>query len=93
MDVTPVATVSKRSRVKGAPKAAATTKPARKAPTTARKNAPATQTLAAPALAPDLTAAIAQAAFFLAAQRNFAPGRELDDWLEAERRIRAAHAG
>lgn len=27
-------------------------------------------------------------AYFLAAERNFEPGRELDDWLEAERRTR-----
>jgi hypothetical protein len=26
-------------------------------------------------------------AYFIAAERNFAPGRELDDWLEAERRV------
>ena len=43
------------------------------------------------ALHPDpaeLTGMIATAAYFLAAERNFAPGRELDDWLEAERRVR-----
>ena len=32
--------------------------------------------------------AVAVAAYFLAAERNFEPGRELDDWLEAERRTR-----
>lgn len=31
---------------------------------------------------------IATAAYFLAAKRNFAPGHELDDWLEAERLVR-----
>lgn len=31
---------------------------------------------------------IATAAYFIAAERGFGPGRELDDWLEAERRIR-----
>jgi len=36
---------------------------------------------------PELTGMIATAAYFIAAQRNFAPGRELDDWLEAERHI------
>lgn len=36
---------------------------------------------------PELQAAIAQTAYFIAAERNFAPGRELDDWLEAERRM------
>lgn len=30
---------------------------------------------------------IAQAAYFLAEQRGFAPNRELDDWLAAERSL------
>jgi len=34
--------------------------------------------------------AIAQAAYYRAQARGFAPGRALDDWLEAEREI-AAH--
>ena len=32
---------------------------------------------------------IATAAYFLAQERGFTPGHELDDWLEAERRIGA----
>ena len=36
---------------------------------------------------------IATAAYFLAAARNFTPGHELDDWLEAERNIRAQPYG
>lgn len=32
---------------------------------------------------------IAMAAYYLAAERHFSPGHELDDWLEAERRIQA----
>jgi Protein of unknown function (DUF2934) len=35
---------------------------------------------------------IAVAAYFLAAQRNFAPGRELDDWLAAEQMVLNRHA-
>ncbi len=38
---------------------------------------------------PGLQGMIATAAYFLAAQRNFEPGRELEDWLEAERRVRS----
>jgi Protein of unknown function (DUF2934) len=38
----------------------------------------------------DLQHEIAVAAYFLAAQRNFAPGFELDDWLQAERQVREA---
>lgn len=30
---------------------------------------------------------IAEAAYFRALERNFAPGMEIDDWLEAEREI------
>jgi hypothetical protein len=33
---------------------------------------------------------IATTAYFLAAARNFEPGHELQDWLEAERRVRSA---
>jgi len=39
--------------------------------------------------ADELRGMIETAAYYLAAERNFSPGRELDDWLEAERRIRA----
>jgi hypothetical protein len=38
----------------------------------------------------DLADQVAVAAYFLAEERGFAPGHELDDWLEAERRIRGA---
>lgn len=34
---------------------------------------------------------IATTACFLAAERNFGPGRELEDWLEAERRVRSPY--
>jgi len=37
----------------------------------------------------DLGGMIATAAYYLAAARNFMPGHELDDWLEAERSVRA----
>jgi hypothetical protein len=33
---------------------------------------------------------IAEAAYFRALERNFAPGMEIDDWLEAEREIDSA---
>lgn len=37
----------------------------------------------------ELGGMIATAAYYLAAARNFEPGHELEDWLEAERSIRA----
>lgn len=41
----------------------------------------------------ELSGMIATTAYFIAAQRNFAPGQELDDWLEAERLVRSQHPG
>lgn len=35
---------------------------------------------------------IAECAYYRAEARSFAPGHELDDWLEAERALRAAQA-
>lgn len=40
----------------------------------------------------ELGGMIAQAAYYIAAQRNFAPGNELDDWLNAEREILSRYA-
>lgn len=39
--------------------------------------------------ADEIKAMIATAAYYLAAERHFSPGHELDDWLSAERRIQA----
>ena len=36
---------------------------------------------------PSIGSLIATAAYFIAAERNFEPGHELDDWLEAERQV------
>ena len=60
----------------------------RKSPTA--KTAP---QVVAPAVAvaevQDVGTMIATAAYYLAAARNFSPGHELDDWLEAERAVHA----
>lgn len=40
----------------------------------------------------DLQPMIATAAYYLAEQRNFAPGYELQDWLTAEQQVRSAQA-
>ncbi len=101
MDVTP-ATPAKRSRAKTngtatekVAKSTATKKPR----ASARKPRVDTLTVATESVvtvAPspqDLQGMIATAAYYLAAERNFSPGRELDDWLEAERRIRATLYG
>jgi Protein of unknown function (DUF2934) len=38
----------------------------------------------------DLTAMIAIAAYYLAEQRHFAPGHDVEDWLAAEQQLRAS---
>jgi hypothetical protein len=38
---------------------------------------------------PDLGALTAERAYFMAEQRGFAPGHELEDWLAAEREVAA----
>lgn len=40
-------------------------------------------------LSPELRSKIAQRAYELARRRGFDPGREMEDWLEAERQIEA----
>jgi Protein of unknown function (DUF2934) len=94
MDVTPTNTPSKGARAKVV-KTPAAEKPARKTLTTARKKA---TTSPAVIIAPkavtsmDLQSEIEKTAFYLAAERHFEPGHELDDWLEAERRIKASRS-
>lgn len=39
-----------------------------------------------------LNGMIATAAYYLAAARGFTPGNELEDWLEAEKRITALYS-
>ncbi len=41
----------------------------------------------APVFSEERHSAIAEAAYFRAQRRGFAPGHELDDWLAAEREI------
>jgi hypothetical protein len=95
MDVSPTDTPSKRARAKVVVKPRAAEKPVRKTLTTARKKvATPAIVIAVPkaAASTDLHGEIEMTAFYLAAERQFAPGHELDDWLEAERRIKAAHS-
>lgn len=40
-----------------------------------------------PAEIVDITAMIAEAAYLLAANRGFAPGHDVEDWLQAEQQI------
>lgn len=43
-------------------------------------------------MAPDITARVAECAYYKAERRGFAPGFELHDWLEAEREMVAMAA-
>jgi len=91
MDVDQSTAPAKRPRAKTAIAATKASKPKRKTLTASRKRAVEVEApiLAAPV---DLNSMIATTAFYLAADRGFAPGHELDDWLEAERRVRASIA-
>jgi hypothetical protein len=44
-------------------------------------------------VAQDVSGMIATAAYYLAERRNFAPGHELEDWLEAETEIKSKLGG
>lgn len=99
MDVTP-GTPAKRAR--GKTKAAeATAKPTItvKKARSARKAPVSDIAMPSPSTEPksvsseELNGMIATCAYYLAEERNFTPGHELDDWLEAERRIRATLFG
>jgi len=101
MDVTPEHGSAQRPRVKIAVKAKVkadsaqpTQKPARKTLTTSRKKLTSAVSVVSttPDTPVDLNNMIATAAFYLAAERSFVPGHELEDWLEAERRIRARYS-
>lgn len=93
MEATPDTSPGKRTRAK--PKVVTkdpveTQSAAAKKPRAPRK----TLTVKAPeqlttAPAEDVGEMIATAAYYLAAARNFTPGNELDDWLQAERAVHA----
>lgn len=97
---TPGTSPSKRARAKAKLAAKSAAKPAKSAAPAAKKPRATRKTLtitagadqtSAPsdASSEDLGGMIATAAYYLAAARNFTPGHELDDWLEAERSVRA----
>jgi hypothetical protein len=96
MEITPDSSPAKRSRAKPVAKESAAAKPvAAKKPRAARKSATveaADAAIVAATLEPkpeDVGNMIATTAYYLAAARNFTPGHELDDWLEAERLVHA----
>jgi hypothetical protein len=89
MDATPAAPAPKRARVKVATKPIATDTEATKKPRIRKKLAPTATAAAESPSEEQMHGMIATAAYFLAAERNFEPGHELEDWLVAERSVRA----
>jgi hypothetical protein len=99
MESTPDTSPAKRTRAKlkvaskdpvAAKPAAAKKPPARKSPTTKPTEAEtAVVAVTREPMPEDVGGMIATAAYYLAAARNFSPGHELDDWLEAERTVHA----
>jgi hypothetical protein len=88
MEMTPEGTPSKRTKSKVIVKPAAAETSVAKKPRAPRKTLT-TKTAVAEPNTEELGGMIATAAYYLAAARNFTPGHELDDWLEAERAVRA----
>ncbi|MGE0114546.1 MAG: DUF2934 domain-containing protein [Steroidobacteraceae bacterium] len=95
MEITPVIPAVRTSKVRTAKPAAsksnsaaakseATTMPRKRKPTV-RKTATSEPAI----IDSDMMHMIATAAYFMAEQRNFAPGHELQDWLAAEHMIRS----
>ena len=101
MDISPDSSPAKRSRAK--PKVVAKdsveAKPAAAKKPRAPRKSPTAKTVVATDVAvvaatvepttEDVGSMIATAAYYLAAARDFSPGHELDDWLEAERVVHA----
>lgn len=89
MEMTPEGSPSpKRTKSKVSVKPAVAAAAAAKKPRAPRKTLT-TQAAATEPSSEELGGMIATAAYYLAAARNFTPGHELDDWLEAERNVRA----
>ena len=92
MEITPATAPAKRSRATRAKKpVSAAAQPetvVQSAKPKAKRKAKPPEIISAPG---DLTEMIATAAYYLAAARNFMPGHEIDDWLAAERQIKAMY--
>lgn len=93
MHISPAIPPVKRARAK-VKDDIATLAPALRKPRSRRKPvvpaaAPEVEVVAMHSAADQLAGLIATTAYYIAAERNFAPGQELEDWLEAERRVRS----
>ena len=100
MESTPDTSPAKRTRAKpkvvskepveAKPAAAKKPRAARKSPTAKPAQAEtAVVAVTGKPMPEDVGGMIATAAYYLAVARNFSPGHELDDWLEAESMVNA----
>lgn len=88
METAPVSTSSRTLKVRSSKSADSSTSKPVKVVTVKRK---AKSIVKPKEISGDLNQMIATAAYFIAKQRNFAPGNELSDWLLAEQQILAVH--
>ena len=89
METTSVSAVSRTLKVRTAKSTDATSRQTTKVVTVKRK--PKAMIKPAASMTTNVNEMIATAAYFIAQQRNFAPGNELADWLLAEQQIVANH--
>jgi hypothetical protein len=87
VEVIPSSPAPKRTRVARSKPAASAEIDASKP--TAKKPAVRKRKALAAASPPDVSGMIAMAAYYLAERRSFTPGHEMEDWLEAEKQIKA----
>ena len=95
MDLNSAGNPPKRSRSKPKADAAVTPATSRTRKASATQDASAIQVTSIMAMSKpgeeELLGMIATAAYYIAEHRDFEPGHELEDWLEAERQIRTLH--
>lgn len=89
METTPVSAATRTLKVRAS--RSADTSPGKPAKTVTVKRKPKALVKPEPVDSVNMTDMIATAAYFIAQQRNFAPGNELGDWLMAEQQVHAAH--
>jgi len=89
MEPTPVSAASRTLKVRATKSSGAA--PGKAAKTVTVKRKPKPMVKPAPVVG-NLDEMIAMAAYFIAQQRNFAPGNELGDWLMAEQQVLASQA-
>lgn len=89
METTPVSSSPRTLKVRGSKSVDASTRKTTKTITVKAKPKSIKKETILPES--DLSHMIATAAYFIAQQRNFAPGNELADWLLAEQQIFANH--